>query len=454
MLENCKPIQGIDTAEVFAVLLRDLPWKSLTEYIQSNQQLYKRCTIGGHRVDNKKHRKRFEKIALKEAEKADFSQEFCSPAFAFWYPVHNKLHSALEEYFHSDEYKAYREEHDLDDDTYKLPDDVFDNVFDVRDIQKWRVLLCFSPLEFTEPQAEKIVSDSAGNQELVEQLEEHQSKLTEQEQENTVLLNENQELRARLQQLSDEGQELRQERKDLRTARDTLQNKFEAAQNENKRLRDELSKRESHLHEHKEETREHIARETGRLSQDLTKLQTELTDWQSKYEEQRAENRKQAEHISDLEHALAGERQALAKAKKEVMHSHHFVDALLSKLDWPEVGKRMRLTPQLKRKFNSLIKKLNYEEDRTLTLGAALKDFWSALQREEKDLIDAVAESDTREVESGDVEAFWLNLTDTFEDVYISLEARGILLKMLQEIFYQTIEMEDLEGVKVPVGHS
>lgn len=450
MLENCKPIQGIDVADVFAVLLRDLPWKSFVDYIQSNQQLYKRCTLGGHRIDNKKHRKRFEKIALQEAEKAEFSQEACSPAFAFWYPVHETLHKTIEDYFQSEEYKAYREEHELSEDAYRLPDDVFERFFNVRDIQKWRVLLCFSPLEFTDEQAARILSDSAGNQQLVEQLEQQKSKLNEQDQKVAILANETQELRTRLQQISDEGQLLRQERKELRAARDTLQNKFEAAQVENKRLRDELTARETHLYEHKEKTRDQIARETGRLSQDMSRLQTELADWQAKYEEQRAENRQQGEHIRNLEHALAGERQALAKAKKEVMHSHHFVDALLARLDWPEVGKRMRLTPQLKRKFNSLVKRLNYEDNRTLTLGAVLTDFWSALQREEKQLIDAISESDTREVESGDVEMYWLNLTDTFEDVYIGLEARGILLKILQEIFYQTIEMGDLQQTKVP----
>ena len=51
---------------------------------------------------------------------------------------------------------------------------------------------------------------------------------------------------------------------------------------------------------------------------------------------------------------------------------------------------------------------------------------------------------------SGDVENYWLTLTDSFGDVKISLEARLVLLKALQEIFYQIIEMEDLEVPELP----
>ena len=55
-------------------------------------------------------------------------------------------------------------------------------------------------------------------------------------------------------------------------------------------------------------------------------------------------------------------------------------------------------------------------------------------------------------MQSGDVEAFWRNLTDVFDDVYIGLEARTILMRMLQEIFYQTLDMKDLESIALPVA--
>ena len=61
-------------------------------------------------------------------------------------------------------------------------------------------------------------------------------------------------------------------------------------------------------------------------------------------------------------------------------------------------------------------------------------------------------QSDVLEVQSGDIENYWRSLTDVFEDVHISLEARNILLRVLQEIFYQTLEMDDLEKVKLPTA--
>lgn len=450
MLANNKPVQDVDLANVFAAMIGELPWKTFKEYIQSSAQLLKRCSVGGHRTDNKKFRKRFEKIVLKEAEKAEYSQEFCSAAFAFWYPVHENLHTALENFFHSEEYEKLREEQDLEEDAYVLPDNKFDELFDVKDVRAWRILLCFSPLQFTEEQAQTILSDSAGNETLVDQIKELQQKLKSKDQENVVLQNENQEIRARLKELGEEGQQLRNERKQLKSECTSLGTKFESAQAENRRIREELTKREEHLTEHKQKAVTQINKETNRLSSDLQRLSDELETWKSKYEDQRVENRELSEKISAMEKAVAEARQDVDKSRKELAHSHRFADLILGQLDWPAVGSQMQLTPQLKRKFNSLIKKLSYEEDRTLSLGTTLDNFWKALQKEETDLIEAIAHSDSREVESGDVENFWLGLTDTFEDVQIALEAREILLQMLQDIFYQTINMEDLEKGTAP----
>ena len=450
MLANNTPIQGVDLGEVFASMIGEMPWKTLREYIQSSSQLLKKCSVGGHRVDNRKFRKRFEKVVLKEAEKAEYSQECCSAAFAFWYPTHETLHSALEEFFHSETYDKLKDEQDLDEDAYVLPDDKFEELFDIKDIKAWRILLCFSPLQFTDAQAETILSDSAGNEELVDKIEDLQKHLKEREQEKAVLRNENQEIRSRLSELTEEGQQLRNERKQLKTERAALETKFESAQAENKRLRETLAKRDEHLTEHKQQTATQITKKTSRLSSDLERLTKELDSWKSKYELQRVENKTLAEKISDMEKAVAEARQNVDKSRKELAQAYRFADLMLERLDWPAVGSQMQLTPQLKRKFNSLIKKLNYEEDRTLSLGTALDSFWKALQKEESDLIEAIALSDTREVEAGDIENFWGGLTDTFEDVQIGLEAREILLQMLQDIFYQTINMDALEKGDAP----
>ncbi len=451
MLENEKTIQDLNLAAICADLLSDLPWNSLRDYLQANPQLLKRCTAGGHRLEGK-HRKRCEAMIVKEAEKAEFAQTFCSTLFAYWYPVHEELHAKLEEYFHSDEYKKYREGKELSDDKYVLPDAEFEKFFEIKDLRQWRILLCFSPLEFSDAQAAQVVSQVGGNEELLKQLETIKSELQQLEKEKGLLANENQDIRTRFELITSEAQELRQERKKLKADRDALQQKFEAAQSENKKLRQEVGQHELSLHETRQTVHATKKEVTTRAEKEAQRIQNELSDWKAKYEKQRLETRQTQDQVKTLEKALAEERAKIIASKKEIKQAHSVVDAILARLDWAEVGKQLRLTPQLKVKFNSLIKKLRYDDERRLTLDDSLEGFWNTLQNEEKELVANMAKSDTREVQQGDVEGFWLSLTDSFEDVYIGLEARAILLKLLQEVFYQTIEMKDLERVAVPAG--
>ena len=449
MLANNEPVQGVDLAATFEIMLRDLPWNDLKIYVQANAPVLKRCTVGGHRLE-KKHRKRSEGFIVKEAVKAEFSQTFCSGLFAQWYPVHAELHGELEGYFHSDEYAAYRTEHELTEDDYVLSDELFDKFFDVKDLPKWRVLLCFSPLQFSSQQAERVLADGGASEVFMAQLEDSKGALDALAREKAKLGNENDDLRNRLKQLTEEAQEVRNERKALRAELATFQKRFEASQNENKRLRGDLSDKHETLQEHQEQAGDKIAREANRFKRDLERSGKELENWQSRYESQRSANRGLTQQLKEIEEALSHQKNVAKTCQRNADESRHFANALLAQIDWPEVGAQLHLTPQLKRKFNSLVKKLNYDENRALSLGGTLPEFWGKLQEQERRLVDAVAASDVREIQDGDVEAFWRGLTDSFEDVYIGLEARALLLKMLQEIFYQTLDMEDLKSGALP----
>jgi len=449
MLGNEEKIEGLNLADTFAGMLRELPWNGLKDYLQANAQVLKRCTAGGHRLEAKL-RKRFEKILLKEAEKADFSQNFCSGPFAQWYPVHAELHKALEDYFHSDEYKAHREKEELDEDTYVLPDDMFAKFFDVKDLPKWRTILCFSPLQFTAEQADRLINNEKGDDALLEQLTQLEEELGKLRKQQARQENENTDLRGRLEQLTAEAQELRTERKSLRKERDGLVQKFETSQAENRRLRDQREQKDQALDEHRETTTTKFTKAASRLKNDLGRAQNTIEGWRSRYEKQCDENRELTALLHKTERGLSDETKTHELTQAELAHTRQFVEAVLDQIDWIQVGSQLHLTPQLKLKFNSLIKKLRYDADRSLTLDGTLENFWSMLQKEETDLVHAISQSDTLEVQSGDVEAFWLGLTDMFEDVYISLEARQILLKTLQEIFYQIVEIEDLEEGTLP----
>ena len=448
MLKNEEKRSQIDWEDMFRTMLRELPWSKLLAFLQSNTQVHKRCTLGGHRLEQKR-RARFEKVILQEARKQNFEGTVTSGVFAQWYPVHEQLHNALETYFHSDDYKAYREENDIAEDTYVLSDENFEAFFSPKDIQKWRVLLCFSPLEFSDEQADRILNESSENTDLAQELTDLQEELAAQKQEKNRRAVENNELRSRLEDLREEVNELREERKRLRAENRELTNKFEAARTDAGNLKKALEAKSDELREKQAAAESHLQQRVQSLSKDLQQVQASVKEWEEKYEKQRNLYRQATEQKEQLERELAKERAMHKATQQKVDQANRFANAVLTNIDWRTIGSNLKLTPQLKRKLNSLVKKLHYEDYKSMAVDDTLESFWSRLQEQEKQLVDAVAESDTREVQNGQIQDYWDNLKDSFEDVYIGLEARSILLKLMQEVFYQTFDLEILEKNEV-----
>lgn len=443
-MENSEPVEGVDRSEVLSLMLDELPWKVLKTCLQANADLQKLCTLGGHRLDPKR-RKRIEKILVKEAEKAEFSPSFCNGIFAQWYPIHEKLHKALEDHFHSDEYKAYRGEHELDEDSYVLTDEKFAEYFRVPDIEKWRALLCFSPLKFTDEQSKRILGDSEDNADLLRRMREVEEELGDLKKEYARQANETASIRKQYEQAAADVQELRKSRKALATERDSLAAKFERSQADNKKLRADSAETQSAMQEKQRAAAAAARHDKKQQDNDIKRQEKELATWQLKYEEQHAEGRRLQDELDATEAKLNQERATIVERDAEIAQLGSFGDLILSRIEWPEVGRQLKLTGNLKKLFNSLVRKLNYEEDLTLTIDGTLPEFWERLMSRENELINSVAQSNTLEVMNGDVSEYWRDLTDAFEDVHIGLEARTILLRLIQEIFYQVIDMGDLD---------
>ena len=450
MLGNNEEILGVDIGDVFGRMVVELPWDSLRAYVQANTQVLKACTAGGHRLDPKR-RARVEKMLVREAEKAGYSATLCSGVFAVWYPTHKELHTALEEHFHSDEYKAYREENSLSEDEYVLTDDKFEQFFRIEDLDKWRTLLCFSPLRFTKEQADRILNDSQGNAELLDRLTALESEVEDLRKRDALLTQEAQRLADETQQRTAEANEAKRAMRETRAEIDAVGKKLEVSQAENRRLRLQNEKVAEHNKQLEERFEAALEKQAGRLRVDLARVQAELQDWQGKYESQVVTNRRLEEGIATAKKELLFAEKRTEQAEADAERLTSFADLVLGQIDWPKVGAQMKLTPMLRRQFNSLIRKLDYEEDNTLTIEATLPSFWDGLMGLERELVDKIAQSNTLEVASGGVETFWRALTDAFGDVRISLEARLVLLNMLQELFYQVMEMEQLEESFLPL---
>ncbi|OGV80349.1 MAG: hypothetical protein A3K19_04170 [Lentisphaerae bacterium RIFOXYB12_FULL_65_16] len=451
MLENNEPIQGLDQARVFSVMVEQIPWPNLRAYVQANAQVMKLCSVGGYRLEPKT-RDRIHRVLLREAQKAEFSQAFCNGLFVPWYPSHTELHKTIEDYFHSEEYKKHRETNNLGEDVYVLPDDVFERFFKVNDLEKWHVLLCFSPLQFTKSQAQKLVSETGGNAELISRLRDMEARMQDLDKEHNRLLSEHQTIKSQYEQASAATQESRKVERTLRTDYAGLEKKLEVSQAENRRLRERIQDLEKTQAQAATLLAEQMAQTTTRLERDTQRVTAERDAWQIKYEQLRGENRELERKLHEAKQQIHAAEHQLQQLRAEMEHLSSFPALLFNKFDWPKVGAQLKLTPALSRQFNSLIRKLSYEQDRSLTIEGTLPQFWERLMTTERDLIDNIAKSNSREVMKGNAEKYWMDLTDSFEDVRIGLEARTILLKMLHEIFYQILELDDLEAPIVPLG--
>lgn len=449
MLGNNEKIQGVSIPDMFSQMLSELPWRTLSQYISGNAQLLKVCTFGGHRIDPQQ-RPRLTKQVINEAVKTDYSDSTCSALFAAWYPVHAELHAKLEGYFNSDEYKEYRKENKLNDVDYVLSDDKFREFFQVSDLKAWKILLVFAPLKFTKEQADQILNHQEGSEELLERIKELEARLSEADRKASSASGELE--KARQQQQSAEN-ELKEARHQIRTQKgdlEALNQKFLSSSAEVKRLNGLLSSRSEELEKRAATASENAERVTTRLQAELSRLKEELNGWQNKFQEQLQANRQIQNDAANTE-ARAGKSNAERDAAiKKLDESKKFVDLLLSRIDWAKLGSQLKLSPTLRKNFNSMLKRLNYEENLSLTIEGTLPQFWSRLQKKEGELIQRIAASSTLEVEKGDMKGFWEEVKDSFAEVQTSIEARLFMLGFIHELLFAIYVPEQLAAPTIP----
>lgn len=449
MLGNNEKIQGVSIPDMFSQMLSELPWRTLSQYISGNAQLLKVCTFGGHRIDPQQ-RPRLTKQVINEAVKTDYSDSTCSALFAAWYPVHAELHAKLEGYFNSDEYKEYRKENKLNDVDYVLSDDKFKEFFQVSDLKAWKILLVFAPLKFTKEQADQILNHQEGSEELLERIKELEARLSEADRRASSASGELE--KARQQQQSAEN-ELKEARHQIRTQKgdlEALNQKFLSSSAEVKRLSGLLSSRSEELEKRAATASENAERVTTRLQAELSRLKEELNGWQNKFQEQLQANRQIQNDAANTE-ARAGKSNAERDAAiKKLDESKKFVDLLLSRIDWAKLGSQLKLSPTLRKNFNSMLKRLNYEENLSLTIEGTLPQFWSRLQKKESELIQRIAASSTLEVEKGDMKGFWEEVKDSFAEVQTSIEARLFMLGFIHELLFAIYVPEQLAAPTIP----
>ena len=449
MLGNNEKIENVDLKAIFDKMLAEVPWENLKAYILSNAQLTKLCTSNGFRLEVK-NRKRAEIYIQRDVEKSGYSEIQCNGVFASWYPVHKDLHEALENYFHSDEYEKYRQENGVAEDEYVLPDEKFNELYSVSEFEAWRMLLCFSPLKFTHAQAEKILEDKKDDAVLMDRLTKAEADRNEFSKKNSSMAADLERLRAKQQTDQNEMQELRRQNRQLKSDLEQAQKRADTAMAEMKRANQQAAQAGQAMERREAEIREELGRVSQRQQGEIDRLSKELAAWQARHEEQCGLNHGLTERAAAAERRSLDSMNARLEMERKLNANSVLVDALLAKIDWPHVGASMKLTPTMKRNFNSLVKRLDYDEDRNLTIEGTLKNFWGRLQARELTLIDAIAKSSVNELEKGTIEDYWQNIAQMFPEVQIDLEARITMLSILQDIFYQNYTDEELQTPVIP----
>lgn len=450
MLGNNEKIPGVKLGDVFLKMLGELPWKKLVEYIQANPALLKQCQSGGHRIDPSK-RDRLHKIIFADADRAEFAETVSNGVFAAWYPVRQPLNETLEGYFHSEVYAAYRKEQGLAEDEYVLSDAKFDDFFKVSDLPAWLILLCFSPLRFTVEQSERILHDKQGSAELVDRVSELESQADDLLKKNAQLQSEAERLRGRQVADATELQELKKLIRGGKGEAEQLQQRLDSAQAEIRRLSQKQQQADGDAAERERLVREECDRQLSRLQTEYNRVSKDLSVWQNKYEDQRLQNRTLQERNVEAEKIRKQSEKDVEAAMAKVARCEAFADLLLSRIDWPKLGAAMKMTPTVRKGFNSLVKKLDYEEDLTLNIEGTLPVFWQKLVADEMALVERISISQSLEFMNGDFSGFWERVADDFNTVQLNLEARAFMLGMLQKIFAQMLTPEDLEQPVMPV---
>ena len=450
MLGNNEKIQGVNIPDLFAQMVGELPWRTLSRYVNDNAQLLKICTLGGHRIDPNQ-RARIEKLVLNEAKKNDFAETVTQPLFGVWYPVHEQLHQQLEDYFHSDEYKTYRGEHKLTEEDYVLSDEKFDAFYDLKENKAWRLLLAFAPLKFTAEQAEKILNSQEGAAELQEKLTALEEQLAAATKKAADAVAEVERARAQAQTSASEVQELKKQQRNLKGELDAANQKFASASAESKRLAAKLAEVNEAAKKREQEISENSDRAVVRLQADLERCKTELNNWQNKYQEQLLANRQIVSDAKQVDSKAEIANADKQKAIDELRGYQKFVDLLLDRIDWRSLGSQLKLTnPTMKLGFGRIIKKINYDRDATGTLEETLPKFWGDFTARETELINKIANSSTLEVRQGDMEGFWNEVKDSFESVQGSLEARLFMLAFIRELLFSIYTPEQLQTPTIP----
>jgi len=157
-----------------------------------------------------------------------------------------------------------------------LSDEKFAEFFNLDHLPEWRVLLCFSPLKFSDAQADRILDDSQGNSLLLERIKTLEERNATLEKRDQQLAAEADRLRDGQQQAQGDALEARKALRQMRADLDAANVRLERALAEGRKLKEQLDAAVGDQQSSEQSIRQKFTAESRRLQKDVDRLQRDL----------------------------------------------------------------------------------------------------------------------------------------------------------------------------------
>ena len=428
-----------DRERMLGILLLSVNWSDFIRIIREFKTLRQEFERGGFNWNKVfwNHGIRSVKMALRR--RADLTRPIEIEFFMVWY--HNycrkKIKEKLDDYFQSEEYENWIGKKDIASGEYALPDEKFTKFSSRWDLKERIFLLLFSPIHFTDKQAEILMgvedplemeiagSKSVQQSSLVVKFKEDISHLKQQIAEQTKLLKtantkiktQKQEIDRLCENISSKDQTIQNITTEFKDKEFSWERKYKEGEakwdSEKHRLSSELSVLEE---------------EVIRLKEDLARLNVMKLDLERKLA-------KKDEELKQEVHRLTAE---LENSKEPSLWQWLFEDKNRMK----EILQQLDLKPLTRDLIIKKIKIPDCDVGLVQPSGGNLQNFWNSVIEHEKKLSGKIQDIIEASRPIDMLQNKWPEIEDCFEDLRYSLEARLALTKLLYEILLQT-QMEE-----------
>lgn len=457
-----------DEEKNLKVLLGKLNWSGLKEVISNSQTMRRAYEAGGFQLRRPNVKRAVDVVSKILRESDQQTSKIKINLFLSYYqqPENREVALYLDKYFESDDYKKAANKQELKNCRYRLNNEKFQSFCSFLDKEKASLFLYFSPIIFTEEQANFLndfsapVGDVNDSLVLATKTRVYEDKIRSLEvalrQSSSKLVSEQKQLTKTKTELKRSASSVKTKERHLELEK-TKTAELSAKVNESAKRIDSLSsasqarkkqidKLESTLRKSEGALKEERVKSEG-LNNTLQDLKNSLKKSEANYSAERdeltrikSELRGSVSSLKISEHHLEREKAKCAELSlklEELQNSSGKPgsDSLIENLVRPLLSDE-RLSSLLNNNdreisdFRSLVQK-----DLDVGKEISFSEFWENLRSKEEGLVKSISQLTTNYFYAENSNDKWLNAEDAFEDLNYSIQAKAVLVRLIHESF-------------------